>query len=99
MHDCETWEAPSGGTLQRSREQRPGEDVDSVPAMSCEGDAHALRPGRLAGVLRVLWREQHPEGHEQSAMNFATRTPQAKNVLLFKKWMTYRPHDECGGGR
>jgi len=35
--------------------------------------------------LRVLWREQHPEGHEQSALNFAMMAPQAKNVLLFKE--------------
>ena len=35
--------------------------------------------------LRVLWREQHPEGHEQSALNFMTAVPQAKNVLLFKE--------------
>jgi hypothetical protein len=35
--------------------------------------------------LRVLWREQHPEGHEQSALSFATTEPQAKNVLLFKE--------------
>ena len=35
--------------------------------------------------LRVLWREQHPEGHEQSALDFATKVPQATNVLLFKE--------------
>jgi hypothetical protein len=35
--------------------------------------------------LRVLWREQHPEGQEQSALNFAAIVPQAKNVLLFKE--------------
>jgi hypothetical protein len=34
--------------------------------------------------LRVLWREQHPEGHEQRAIDFATTAPPAKNVLLFK---------------
>jgi hypothetical protein len=33
--------------------------------------------------LRVLWREQHPDGHEQSALSFAVRTPCATNMLLF----------------
>jgi hypothetical protein len=37
------------------------------------------------GFLRVLWREQHPEGHERSALSFATTAPEAKNVLLFKE--------------
>jgi hypothetical protein len=34
--------------------------------------------------LRVLWREQHPEGHEQGALNFATVEPLPKKMLLFK---------------
>jgi len=33
--------------------------------------------------LRVLWREQHPQAHEQSALDFAVSTPEARNVLLF----------------
>ena len=33
--------------------------------------------------LRVLWREQHPEGHEQGALNFATMTPIAIDMPLF----------------
>ena len=33
--------------------------------------------------LRVLWREQHPEGHEQHALDFAAKLPPAKNVPLF----------------
>jgi hypothetical protein len=33
--------------------------------------------------LRVLWREQHPEGHEQGSLNFAEMMPQATEVPLF----------------
>jgi hypothetical protein len=34
--------------------------------------------------LRVLWREQHPDGHEQGALNFGIEPAPAKNVLLFE---------------
>jgi hypothetical protein len=35
------------------------------------------------GLLRVLWREQHPEAHEQTALNFAPKQPAPKSVRLF----------------
>ncbi len=34
-------------------------------------------------LLRVLWREQHPEGHEQTMLNFFEKKPVAKLVPLF----------------
>ena len=34
--------------------------------------------------LRVLWREQHPNGHEQSALNFLISPSLARNVPLFE---------------
>jgi hypothetical protein len=34
--------------------------------------------------LRVLWREQHPEGHEQEALNFVVSVSPATNVPLFE---------------
>ena len=34
--------------------------------------------------LKVLWREQHPEGHEQVALNFSPLLPQATEVPLFQ---------------
>jgi len=36
-------------------------------------------------LLRILWREQHPKGHEQTALNFREMTPVAKPVSLFEK--------------
>ena len=35
--------------------------------------------------LRVLWREQHPEGHEQVALNFGSLSAPATNVMLFEE--------------
>ena len=33
--------------------------------------------------LRVLWREQHPQGHEQRPLNFASTVPALQRVPLF----------------
>ncbi|MGI4756616.1 MAG: hypothetical protein ACRYGF_07190 [Janthinobacterium lividum] len=33
--------------------------------------------------LRQLWREQHPDGHEQTSLNFAKKSPAAEPVPLF----------------
>ena len=35
--------------------------------------------------LRVLWREQHPDCHEQSALDFTLMSPAAKRIPLFKE--------------
>lgn len=34
-------------------------------------------------LLRVLWREQHPKGHEQTLLNFSVKKTPAKLVPLF----------------
>jgi len=34
-------------------------------------------------LLRVLWREQHPKGHEQTVLNFSEKKPLAKLAPLF----------------
>ena len=34
-------------------------------------------------LLLELWREQHPEGHEQTRLNFNARGPAAAPVPLF----------------
>jgi hypothetical protein len=33
-------------------------------------------------LLLVLWREQHPEGHEQTYLDFNVRKPPAQSVPL-----------------
>ncbi len=35
--------------------------------------------------LRVLWREQHPGSHEQTALNFSMKSPPATDVPLFSE--------------
>lgn len=35
-------------------------------------------------LLRVLWREQHPQAHEQTALNFREKKPAAEAGSLFK---------------
>ena len=39
-------------------------------------------------LLRVLWREQHPEGHEQAALNFGALPAPATNAMLFEEMRT-----------
>lgn len=39
-------------------------------------------------LLRTLWREQHPDGHEQRALDFNTTMPLAQNVPLFEEAAT-----------
>lgn len=34
--------------------------------------------------LRVLWREQHPDAHEQSALKFVVAAPAAEHKSLFR---------------
>ena len=36
-------------------------------------------------LLRVLWREQHPDGHEQSPLDFTKLTPAATRMPLFRE--------------
>ena len=34
-------------------------------------------------LLLELWREQHPKGHEQTALDFKVREPAVQSVPLF----------------
>jgi hypothetical protein len=36
-------------------------------------------------LLRVLWREQHPEPHEQTALNFRALGPPAEQAELMEQ--------------
>ena len=48
-------------------------------------------------LLRVLWREQHPEGHEQVALNFRAVPAPATNVTLFADLREGKPRRQDGG--
>jgi len=44
---------------------------------------------QLPPLLLELWREQHPEGHEQTVLNFKARksvTPSGRSNLSIKCW-------------
>jgi hypothetical protein len=40
---------------------------------------------QMPPLLLELWREQHPLGHEQTALNFRAYFPAAKSVPLFRE--------------
>ena len=44
--------------------------------------------------LRVLWREQHPDGHEQGTLNFNVFLPPALRVPLFEDLAGQRISEE-----
>lgn len=37
------------------------------------------------GFLRLLWREQHPNGHEQTMLDFVVKKPAAKHLPMFEQ--------------
>ena len=39
----------------------------------------------MSPLLLELWREQHPLGHEQTALDFKANFPAAKSAPLFKE--------------
>jgi len=40
---------------------------------------------QMPPLLLELWREQHPLGHEQTALDFKTNFPAAKSAPLFRE--------------
>lgn len=68
--------------------RRPGISLLPLILSLCP-DCHA-KVHRMLGVLfdmppllRELWREQHPAGHEQVALDFTEQIPPAQPVYLF----------------
>lgn len=68
--------------------RKPGRSLLSLMISLCPG-CHARVHRTIAvlndmpPLLRKLWREQHPGGHEQVALDFTERTPTAQPALLF----------------
>lgn len=67
----------------------PGRSILNLMISLCPA-CHA-KLGRTKAALRAmppllleLWREQHPEGHEQTALNFRTKYINMEPVPLFK---------------
>ncbi len=68
--------------------RKPGRSLLSLMISLCPGcHAKVHRTiavlGEMPPLLRELWREQHPDGHEQAALDFTEQTPAAQPVALF----------------
>jgi hypothetical protein len=52
---------------------------------ACHAKIHRTKAvlSKMPPLLLKLWREQHPKGHEQTALNFAFKKPSAVHVLVF----------------
>ncbi len=53
----------------------------------CHAKVHRTHVGRsmMAPLLLELWREQHPHGHEQPALDFGKQPPPAVPILLIQR--------------
>lgn len=51
----------------------------------CHAKVHRTKAIRslMPPLLLDLWREQHPQGHEQTALNFGVQAPAARKGALF----------------
>ena len=88
-HRCQVCDA--SGRDKRSiivHHRRPGKSVLNLMLSLCPG-CHA-KVHRTEAVLSAmpplileLWREQHPEGHEQVQLDFTSKKPAAKLIPLF----------------
>lgn len=86
---CRVCDAP--GRDKRSiivHHRVPGKSVLSLMISLCPGchaKVHRTKAvmSEMSPLLLILWREQHPEGHEQTTLNFRTREPAAEAVPLF----------------
>ncbi len=67
----------------------PGRSVMSLMLSLCPGchaKVHRTKAmlSAMPPLLLVLWREQHPKGHEQVQLDFTSKRPAAKRMPLFK---------------
>ncbi len=66
----------------------PGKSVLSLMLSlcpACHAKIHHTKAvlSQMPPLLLELWREQHPKGHEQTALNSALKMPAATRVPLF----------------
>ena len=92
---CRVCDAP--GRNKRSiivHHRVPGRSVLGLMISLCPG-CHAKVHRTIAvlnqmpPLLLELWREQHPQGHEQKAIRFGTDLPIAERMPLFPEELTH----------
>lgn len=88
-HRCRVCDAPGGGRRELVVHHRvPGKSVLNLMITLCPA-CHAKVHRTIALVslwpplLVRLWREQHPDGHEQTALEFAIATEPVRSIRLF----------------
>jgi hypothetical protein len=67
--------------------REPGKSVPHLMIALCAGCHAKVHRTKVVltefpPLLLVLWREQHPEGHEQTYFDFNVRNPPAQRVPL-----------------
>jgi len=70
--------------------RKPGRSVLHLMISLCPGchaEVHRTKAvlSEMPPLLLELWREQHPRGHEQTALNFRVTTPAAQAISLFRE--------------
>ena len=68
----------------------PGKSVLNLMLSSCPACYPKVHRRKVVlyampPLLLLLWREQHPKGHEQRQLNFSLGEPAATRVSLFDK--------------
>lgn len=55
--------------------------------LGCHAKVHRTKAvlSEMSPLLLELWREQHPDGHEQKMLDFGSRQPAAMWVPLFSE--------------
>ncbi len=92
---------PAGGKRSITVHHRvPGKSVlhlmiSLCPA--CHNKVHRTKAvlSAMPPLLSQLWREQHPHGHEQTALNFNVQQARAEVVPLFVEKQTIRNNSVC----
>jgi len=90
-HACRICGASGRGKRSITVHHRvPGRSVLGLMISLCPGchaKVHRTRVGRalMAPLLLELWREQHPRGHEQPALDFGAQPPAAVPVPLISE--------------
>jgi hypothetical protein len=76
--------------------RKPGRSILHLMISLCPGchaKVHRTKAVRaiMPALLLELWREQHPQGHEQTALNFGMQGPAARKIALFEDERTDVP--------
>ena len=69
--------------------RKPGRSILHLMISLCPGchaKVHRTKAVRsvMPPLLLELWREQHPKGHEQTALNFGVQAAAARETTLFE---------------